>query len=251
MTKLEKDVLLKMDWDECETCISILEALPPTEMDYELIGALARAYNNNDQEAKAKKLLLTVKAAGENDGLWNYRMGYSCFYLYQYKEALAYLERAKELGCSEWADELLPDCRKWLLEENESQLPNGYEAETLCENEYGCVLIHEDSISLCFYIEGDIPMQIGEKMNKIHEEAYMNGYNWEAFFNFYLSKYAPDIMIGLNTDSEAGMYVACYDLSDENEKMAEKFLALIKSLMENEKELYRVLKEDGDKIEWD
>lgn len=55
----------------------------------------------------------------------------------------------------------------------------------------------------------------------------------------------------LNMDCEAGMFVACYDLSDENEKRAEKFLALIKSLMENEKELYRVLKEDGDKVEWD
>lgn len=88
-------------------------------------------------------------------------------------------------------------------------------------------------------------------MNEIHEEAYMNGYNWEAFFNFYIPKYAPDIMVGMDTDSEAGMYVAYYDLSNENKKRAEKFLALIKFLMENEKELYRALKEDGDKIEWD
>lgn len=248
MTKPQKDELFNM---VSEQCISVLESLPPVEMDYELIGILARAYNNSDQELKAKKLLLTVKAEGGNDGVWNYRMGYSCFYLYQYKEALAYLERAKELGCGEWADELLPDCRKWLLEEREPQPPNSYVVDTLYENEYGCVMKHKDSISLCVYIEGDIPMQIGEKMNEIHEEAYMNGYNWEAFFNFYLSKHAPDIMVGMDTDSEAGTYVACYDLSDENEKRAEKFLALIKSLMEDEKELYRIIKEDGDKIEWD
>ena len=111
MTKPQKDELLNMDSEEC---ISVLEALPPAEIDYELIGILARAYNNSDQEAKAKKLLLTVKAEGENDGLWNYRMGYSCFYLYQYKEALAYLERAKELGCGDWADELLPQCKTLL-----------------------------------------------------------------------------------------------------------------------------------------
>lgn len=248
MTKLQKDNLLNMD---CEECISLLEVLLPEEMDYELVGILARAYNNDDQEAKAKKLLLTVKAEGENDGLWNYRMGYSCCYLFQYKEALIYLERAKELGCGEWADELLPDCRKWFLEESQSQPPISYESETICENEYGCVLKHEDSISVCFYIDGDIPLQIGEKMNEIHEEAYMNGYNWEAFFSFYLPKYAPDIMIGMDTDPEAGMYAACYDLNNENEKRAEKFLALIQFLMENENELYRVLKEDGDKIEWD
>lgn len=248
MTKLQRDELLNMD---CEECISTLEALPPEELDYELIGLLARAYNNNDQEEKAKELLLTTKAEGENDGLWNYRMGYSCYYLFQHEEALAYLERAKELGCGEWADELLPDCKYWLLQKAKPQLQNMSESEALYENEYGCALKHEDSISVCFYIEGEIPLQIGEKMNEIHEEAYMNGYNWEAFFNFYLPKYAPDIMIGMETDPEAGMYAAYYDLNSENEKRAKKFLAVIKYLMEHEKEIYRVLKEDGDKIEWD
>lgn len=248
MTELQKDELFDMD---CKECISKLETLLPEEMNYELIGMLARAYNNNDQEEKAKGLLLTTKAEGENDGIWNYRMGYSCFYLSQYEEALAYLERAKELGCGEWADELLPDCKERLLWKADPQLQDTSESETLCENEYGCVLKHEDSISVCFYIEGEIPLQIGEKMNEIHEEAYMNGYNWEAFFNFYLPQYVPDIINGMNTDSEAGMYVACYDLSNENKKRAEKFLALIKFLMDNEKELYRVLHEDGDKIEWD
>lgn len=70
MTKPQKDELLNMDSKEC---ISVMEALPPAEMDYELIGILAQAYNNSDQETKAKKLLLTAKAEGENDGLWKYR----------------------------------------------------------------------------------------------------------------------------------------------------------------------------------
>lgn len=72
MTKLPKDEIFNMD---CELCISILEELKPEEMDYELIGMLARAYNNNDQAAKAKKLMLTVQTEGEHDGVWNYRMG--------------------------------------------------------------------------------------------------------------------------------------------------------------------------------
>lgn len=155
------------------------------------------------------------------------------------------------MGSGQWADELLPDCKKWLQEESEPQPENAYEAETICENEYGSVLRHKDCYSLCFYIDMDIPFQIGEQMNVIHKEAYMNGYNWEAFFNFYLPQYAPDLMIGLDTDSEAGMYVASYHLSNINKKRAETFLTLIKFLMENEKELYRILKEDGDKIEWD
>ncbi len=40
------------------------------------------------------------------------------------------------------------------------------------------------------------------------DEAYMNGYNWEAFLNFYLAKYFPEVMTGMSSDPEAGMYAA-------------------------------------------
>ncbi|MBR3901800.1 MAG: hypothetical protein IKJ60_09695, partial [Ruminococcus sp.] len=44
----------------------------------------------------------------------------------------------------------------------------------------------EDSISLVFYIENDKVMAIGEKLQEINENAYMNGYNWEAVLNCYI-----------------------------------------------------------------
>jgi hypothetical protein len=116
---------------------------------------------------------------------------------------------------------------------------------------YTAVVKHKDSISVCFYIEQDKPFAIGEKMNATNEEAYMNGYNWEAFFNYYLPKYAPDIAEGMEADPEAGMYVADYTLTPENEAKAEKFKAIIIALVENEEELYRIVREEGDKIEWD
>ena len=116
---------------------------------------------------------------------------------------------------------------------------------------YTCTVKHEKSISVCFYIEQDKPFAIGEKMNELNEDAYMNGYNWEAFFNYYLPKYAPDIMNGMDTDPEAGMYVAYYALTPENEVRAEKFVEIISSLVENEEELYRIVREEGDEIEWD
>jgi hypothetical protein len=113
------------------------------------------------------------------------------------------------------------------------------------------VVKHEKSISVCFYIEHDEPFAIGGKMNKVNENAYMNGYNWEAFFNYYLPKYAPDIAEGMETDPEAGMYVAYYALTPENEAKAEKFKDIIIGLVENEAELYRIVREEGDGIEWD
>ena len=117
---------------------------------------------------------------------------------------------------------------------------------------YASVVKHENSISMCFYIEQDKPFGIGEKMCEIKEDAYMNGYNWEAFFNYYLPKYAPDVAVGMGTDSEAGMYVAYYDdPTPENEAKAEKFVKIIESLVENEEELYRIVREEGDEIAWD
>ena len=82
-------------------------------------------------------------------------------------------------------------------------------------------------------------------------EAYMNGYNWEAFLNFYLEKYFPEVMTGMSSDLEAGMYAAWYEATPENEARAKQLWEIINALIDKEEELYRVLREDGDKIAWD
>jgi len=109
----------------------------------------------------------------------------------------------------------------------------------------------ESTISVCFYIEHDEIMAIGEEMKKINEDAYMNGYNWEAFFEYYLPKYAPDVIENMEPDPEAGMYAVYYDLSPENEKRAEKLVKVIIKLIEDKEELYRIVREEGSEIEWD
>ncbi|MFT3950928.1 MAG: Imm51 family immunity protein [Oscillospiraceae bacterium] len=109
----------------------------------------------------------------------------------------------------------------------------------------------EEQIQVCFYIENDKPFSIGEKMGEINEDAYMNGYNWEAFFNYYLAKNAPDVLDGMDSDPEAGLYAAYYDYTPENEAKAEKFASIITSLIENPDELFRIIRDEGDEIEWD
>jgi len=105
------------------------------------------------------------------------------------------------------------------------------------------------TIAVSFLIELEKPFAIGEKMNEINEEAYMNGYNWGAFFNYYLSKYAPDVLEGLIDDSEAGTYVAVYELTPDNEVKANKLVEIIRDLVENEDKLYRIIQEEGENIE--
>ncbi len=48
-----------------------------------------------------------------------------------------------------------------------------------------------DWIAVWFYNENDKPFAIGEKMCAINEDVYMNGYNWDALFNYYLGVHAP------------------------------------------------------------
>lgn len=88
-------------------------------------------------------------------------------------------------------------------------------------------------------------------MYEINGEAYMNGYNWDVFFNYYLAENAPYILEGLDSDPEAGSYVAFYKLTEENEKKAERLVKLIISLIENEDEIYKIVREKGSEIEWD
>ena len=59
----------------------------------------------------------------------------------------------------------------------------------------------------------------------------MNGYNWGAFLNYYLAENAPDILQSIDSDPEAGTYAAYF--------------------AENEEEIYKILQEKRDKIEWD
>ncbi len=118
-------------------------------------------------------------------------------------------------------------------------------------SEYVCVFQYENRISLNLEAGDSRVMAVGEKMNAVCPEAYMNGYNWEAFFRYYLEKNAPDILTGMDTDPEADTYLALWPLSAENEARARRFETLIRSLMENEEELCRIVREEGDEIQWD
>ena len=136
--------------------------------------------------------------------------------------------------------------RKAIAERSEeSEDESEYERS---EEDYVTAFKHESYISVRFYVGDDIPLNVGNNMNAIKEDADMNGYGWEVFLTYYILKYAPDVAEGMDADPEAGMYTAYYDDSPENWARAEKFVAIIKELIENEDELYRIVREEGDEI---
>lgn len=110
---------------------------------------------------------------------------------------------------------------------------------------------YDDDISVCFFIDHKDIMAIGEKMEAINENAYMNGYNWEAFFRCYLEKKAPELLKNYDTDSEACTFVAIYPATSFGQKQAKILKELIESLVKNEEILYQFVCDYGNEIEWD
>ena len=116
---------------------------------------------------------------------------------------------------------------------------------------YISIIKETEYVSLAFYIEYDKIMQIGEKLEKINENAYMNGYNWEALLNCYVEHNCPELFDSFEPDSEAGMYAATFESSPEGEKKADILAGIIELLVENEEKLFDFVREHGDEIEWD
>ena len=89
------------EWHKAEKhqeIIDALEQIPEAERDFETTGFLARAYNNIEEYAKAAELLESVREEGAEDERWNFRMGYAQYFLNNYREALGYFSKARELN---------------------------------------------------------------------------------------------------------------------------------------------------------
>ncbi len=102
--------------------IDALEAIPAEERTPEMDSELARAYNNladphkptcKEMLKKALALLKPHEEYFEDDYYWNFRMGYSYFYLDQEGRALRYFEKALEARPGdEDTIELIDWCKK-------------------------------------------------------------------------------------------------------------------------------------------
>lgn len=127
-----------------------------------------------------------------------------------------------------------------------------YEGRMIQQREYVQVYANGyGTINLLFEDEKPKAIAVGQKMNEINELAYMNGYNRDAFFNYYLARHAPDILESIDPDPEAGSYLAYFEETPENEEKALRFADIIVSLIENPEEIYQIIRDHADDIEWD
>ena len=117
--------------------------------------------------------------------------------------------------------------------------------------EYIKKIKHEESISVCLYIDNEKVSKIGHKMEEISELVEMGGYGWEAVMNFYLKENHPEIFEEMGSDPEASMYVAFFNLNKKNDKSADKLVEVIIDLIENDEKLYKLVENNVNNIEWD
>ncbi len=108
-----------------------------------------------------------------------------------------------------------------------------------------------DSISVCVYCENDGLFALGERINARFEQAYMNGYNWDALIKYYIGKHDPELMTQVNTDPEAGMFSAYTTFSDQNLALMKLFEEHVRKMVSNENLLMQFIEENENEIEWD
>lgn len=118
-------------------------------------------------------------------------------------------------------------------------------------SEYVTIMEDQDSITLTLYIESDELMEIGEMLNEINPQAYMNSENWDILLDAYLESHAPYLLEDMDSDPEAGLYTAIYPLTKENRKKAEQFRELLLSFVSEPGTLCQFVAERGKEIEWD
>lgn len=139
------------------------------------------------------------------------------------------------------------------LDKNEQPNYNDMEEINMQENtnEIVQVIGSDEYIIVSFDIENESVMELGDRLNEIEEQAYMNGYNWDALIGYYLNINAPELLNGLESDPEAGMYTGYYDNTDENMTKAEMLAECIRKMVDDPDKLCEFIEENCDDIPWD
>ena len=108
-----------------------------------------------------------------------------------------------------------------------------------------------NSISVCVYNENEGLFELGERINARFEQAYMNGYNWDALIRFYVASLDPALMDEVKSDPEAGMFSAYMSYSPENLAKMRRFELHIRAMVADEGALMRFIEKNYDEIGWD
>ena len=111
------------DLEKYQEIIDLIEALPAERLNTELMGELGRAYNNIEEYEKALEILKTIEFEEGHSLIWNWRAGFSYFFLEDYINAEKCFLKAYELDPNDnnTCDFLIAIYRNLAKLENENQ----------------------------------------------------------------------------------------------------------------------------------
>ena len=222
--------------NEYQKIIDALEAIPNQERTPEIDMELARAYNNwgvirsnRDALKKAIALLKPHEKYFDSDHYWNFRMGYSYYYLDQEGCALPYFEKALEARPDdEDTKELIDWCKKRItlpqfpecfrertesawedFAEQEAQLRQIMDADK--NNERGEELIHQCEAILSQAFD-EISFEMGFNGERYELILTPEGDKVKLFELVYFQKHAPkevlehwNILVGRQPSQNIGL----------------------------------------------
>ena len=84
------------EMEKYQEIIDLIEALPAEQLNTELMGELGRAYNNIEEYEKGLEILKSIENEVGDTALWNWRIGYSYFFLEDYIKAEKYFLKVYE-----------------------------------------------------------------------------------------------------------------------------------------------------------
>jgi tetratricopeptide (TPR) repeat protein len=218
--------------------INAINDLPNEQLNYELKGHLARAYNNADFYEKAIEVLQSVKEEGAQDSLWHFRLGYAYYYGGKKAESQRYFERAYELDPS---DEMALQFSKMAgsyVSENEKQSSTQQSAKQLSVENHTDLLPftwveHATSFSVILNV-GSYKADVFSQRSDDGFEG--NGYDWGSLAKVFLQEKLPELSEVVKFDPEGSMF--CAYSSDSGALL--RFASAFKAACEDE-ELIRDL----------
>lgn len=232
--------------DEYQKIVDALEAIPAEERTPEMDSELARAYNNlaapEDRELlkKAIALLKPHEEYFQGDYYWNFRMGYSYYYLDQEGVALHYFRQALEvLPKDEDARQFIDLCdksvslplfddnfrertaRAWeSFAEHEAELRRFMDEDKKHERGDELIAKCNDILSIAFY---DVSFEMGFNGEKHELILTPEGDKVKLFELVYFRRHAPEsvlehwnILVGRRPMGNFGLRFGDWDINGDD-----------------------------------
>ena len=97
--KTVEEILTKIEsldnLEKYQEIIDMIEELPVEQLNSQIISEQGRAYNNIGEYNKAIEILKTIETEEKDTRRWNYRIGFSYYYLDDYENELGRVANGK------------------------------------------------------------------------------------------------------------------------------------------------------------